>query len=212
MNESVRRINEEEEGEKEDISVDRVLKKKTNELEKIIVTLKKNESGKYTKMAKKFVDIHNQLQELGELKSKLGGNIIDFVHGTIKEEEKFYTKILKTAQVTLTVSKESPPETKIEKKVDYDAVLKKLSEAFPEITKQIDQLILEHTKVVESLTGGKKAYISVSNIKIEEGMKDSLLDILDYCKRIFEKLKESLGRTNESLDSILSESQRLLKG
>lgn len=209
MNESVRRINEEEEN--DDISIERVIKKKTGELEKIIISLKKSESGKMTKIVKRYVEVYDQLKELEEIQSKLSGNIIDFVHGSIKEEEKFYTKIVQTAKVALTVSKETEPKVTKQEKIDYDAVLSKISEVFPEIKKQLNELINEHTKIVESVSGGRKASISISNIKIEEGVKDSLLGIFDYCKKIFEKLKESLKRTNESIDSTLSEVQRLMK-
>lgn len=174
-----------------------------NVIERVTAELEGNESGVFTRAAKRYKQMDRLLAAIQEKRNELNEDIksevLSYFDGAADE---IYTRVIDTVSLTATVSKKQAdtPASK-ESTVDYAAVVKKLLELVPDIEEQAKKLVEEFTTVVDiPAKPGKSPSLSVK-FKDEDEKKarmkskaDALIDegVGDVVKSLLSKLKSFL--------------------
>lgn len=135
-------------------------------LERVTTALSGTESATLTKAAKRYVRLENSLKAMKEKRDELNEHLKNSVEGVFDAEDSILTRVVETAQFTLTLAKEIKKDPT--KATDYEAVLKAVMTLVDEnLQGQINKLIEAYTQEIPAKTPPKKLTVS-------EGIVDKL--------------------------------------
>jgi hypothetical protein len=160
-------------------------------LDKVTATLSGNESASMTKLAKRYARLEVSMKAMKEKHTELNAQLKGDVQGYFDAEDVVLTRVVETAQFTLTMAKEKP-KTEGTKEVDYEAVIAALSALVSEeLQGRVDSIIEKYTKTVPPKAPPQK--LSVSKEVVKEGILDRaasfLKSIMSWASRFDSKLE-----------------------
>ena len=83
-------------------------KKSKGAIDKVIVTLEGNESGKFTKLAKKFKELREATDELSKATDELNKDIKEQAIEFFDAADEIHTRIVETVSMTILIGKRQP--------------------------------------------------------------------------------------------------------
>lgn len=188
-----------------------------NVLDRVTATLKGTDSANMTKLAKRYARLEVSMKAMKEKHEELNAKLKGDVQGLFDAEDVVLTRVVETAQFTLTMAKEIR-KTEGSKEVDYTSIIAALSALIPdELQSRIDTITEKYTKIVPPKDPVKK--LSVSKEVVSEGLVDRakafLKSIMSWATRFDSKLdalKRKAGlELNESTIAHFDEKERQRK-
>ena len=83
-------------------------KKSKGAIDKVIVTLEGNESGKFTKLAKRFKELREATDELSKTTDELNRDIKEQAIEFFDAADEIHTRIVETVSMTILIGKRQP--------------------------------------------------------------------------------------------------------
>jgi hypothetical protein len=170
---------------------------KGGEIDTVIATLKGNRSREATKLAKKFDVIKSKLKTLTEEYDKANEAISAYAFDVFDARDAFAYRVVKTASITLSISKTTHPDQRPTKEVvDYKAVYEKIANLVDEsLLPQIEAIIKEYTTITRST-------IRKPSVKVE--VNESLItDFIAKIKSIAKSIKSAITDWGKAYDKEL---------
>lgn len=170
---------------------------KGGEIDTVIATLKGKRSSEATKLAKKFDVIKSKLKTLTEEYDKANEAISAYAFDVFDARDAFAYRVVKTASITLSISKTTHPDQRPTKEVvDYKAVYEKIANLVDEsLLPQIEAIIKEYTTITRST-------IRKPSVKVE--VNESLItDFIAKIKSIAKSIKSAITDWGKAYDKEL---------
>jgi len=171
------------------------VKNASDVVERVIAGLKGKESASWTRLTKEYVDIDDKLKKLTVDRNKLNDDIKSAAAELFDVADDVLTRVIETAQLTLTLSKKTKKDATTE--VDYEKVVKSLLESklVPGVKKMLDELIKANSKAIAASEVPEK--LTVKRNKVDEGF--SLNGIKAWFSGLAKKLKGMIASFDEDL-------------
>ena len=189
-----------------------------NVLDKVTATLSGTESASMTKLAKRYARLEASMKAMKEKHEELNTKLKGDVQGYFDAEDVVLTRVVETAQFTLTMAKEVQ-KGEGTKTVDYEKVIAALSALIPEeLQSRVDSITEKYTTIVPPKAPIKR--LSVSKEVVSEGLLEKAAaffkSIMSWATRFdgkLEALKRKAGMVNESLvEATANELKERFKG
>jgi hypothetical protein len=183
------------EGRSEDLSYTE--KSVKGKLDKVIVELKGNQSGKFTKLAKQYQALKTATEELEKKQNEFNAEIKKEALDLFDAGDEVMTRVVETVSMTIQLSKKTEVTTT---KVDIEAIIAGLAELVPDLTEQIKMLVEANTKVSTSVRS------PALKVALKEGILDDVKEwisgvydtVLSWTKK-FDRKKDKLQTQIDSL-------------
>jgi CRISPR/Cas system CSM-associated protein Csm2 small subunit len=171
-------------------------KKVKGALDRVILSLQGNQSGKFTKLISNYKKIQKAVEALAKKQGELNAHLKEEVEDLFDAEDEVYTRVVDTISATLTLSKKQSVTTT---KIDYEAILAKITELQPELEEKIKELTTEFTKV----TTAEKSPALRTTIKEAESLEEGLKELAKYVKDIAKAALSAIKGWGKSYDKKL---------
>ena len=181
-------------------------KKSKGAVEKVIVTLSGNESGKFTKLAKQFKELKDKTDELSLATNKLNAEIKEEAIEFFDSADEVYTRIVETCQMTILIGKRQPDSIEKTEKVNYEQIIKDITALVPGLKDKIDEIIAANTQVEEKLKVAKAPQLRVD---LKEDF--SIDAILKFARSIGRKLLSSIKTWGRSYDKQIADIRKRIE-
>jgi hypothetical protein len=170
---------------------------KGGKVDTVIAELKGAKSKEATLLAKKFDVARTALKAATEQYNKLNEEITDLAVGLFDPIDAVTFRLVKTASVTLTLSRVNPPAEK--EVVDYKEIYEKLIALVDgSLLEQINQIKAECTSITKSVP--RKAIV---NVKMNEGViSDIAAKAKAMLKTLFANVKKWMVSYDRQLKAI----------
>lgn len=146
-------------------------------IDKVTATLSGTSSANMTKLAKRYARLEVSLKAMKEKHDELNARLKEDVQGLFDAEDVVLTRVVETAQFTLTMAKE------VQKadggtEVDYKSIIAALSALIPdELQSKVDSITEKYTKVLPPKPAIKRLSVSKevgAPPPVVEGLLDNL--------------------------------------
>lgn len=173
------------------------VKNAQDKVERVIASLKGKESANWTRLTKEYVDLDDKLKKLNVERNALNSTIKEAASEIFDVADDVLTRVIETAQLTLTLSKKT--KTPASTEVDYEKVVKALLDAklVPTMKKMLDELIAANSKAIAASEVPEK--LTVKRNKVSEGFS------LDSLKSWFSNLAKKIKGMLSSFDDDFAE-------
>ncbi len=153
-------------------------------IEKVIAELKGQNSSSWTKITKQFVDLDNEIKKLQDSREKLNLEIKDKATDVFDLEDEVLTRVVETAQLTVTLSKKVKKEAHPE--VNADAVVDALAKAdLPkELRKMVDACIKANTKMVAATETPERLTVKVNKVEESFSMSSLIMHMKEFMSQL----------------------------
>lgn len=170
---------------------------KGGKVDTVIAELKGAKSKEATLLAKKFDVARTALKAATDQYNKLNEEITDLAVGLFDPIDATASRLVKTASVTLTLSRVNPPAEK--EVVDYKEIYERLIALVDgSLLEQINQIKAECTSITKSAP--RKAIV---NVKMNEGViSDIAVKAKAMLKTLFANVKKWMVSYDRQLKSI----------
>lgn len=183
-------------------------KKAKQAIEKVIVTLGGNESGKFTKLAKQYKELKEKTEELAAQTDKLNAEIKEEAIDLFDATDSVYTRIVETVSMTINIGKRTPEFVEKTTKVNYEAIIKEISALVPELKEQVEAIIAANTQIEEKVKVAKSPTLRV-DLK-EDFSIDSLIRFAkSVCKKVLSSIKSWARNYDKKLASLKTRIEQL---
>lgn len=164
-------------------------KKAKGEITQVLANLQGKQSASFTRLAKKFKILDIEIKSLEKERKEINQAIKDQAEALFDAEDKYLTRVVETASMTINLSKAVSDE-----KVEFDQ--DKYIEALESIL--TPELIEKAKELRESFTTVKKAQETTPRLRVK--LKDCVVyeeqeNIKDKIKGLFKKIKAFSVRT-----------------
>jgi hypothetical protein len=171
-----------------------------NVLDRVTATLSGSTAANMTKLAKRYARLEASMAAMkekhAELNTRLKGDVADL----FEAEEVVLTRVVETAQFTLTMAKEIQ-KTEGSKEVDYTSIIAALTALIPdELQAKVEMITEKYTKIIPPKPPIKK--LSVSKEVIKEGLLDNLVKLKDWASRLLKSITSWAARYDSKLESL----------
>jgi len=166
-------------------------------LDRVTATLSGTDAANMTKLAKRYARLEASMKAMKEKHDELNARLKGDVADLFEAEEVVLTRVVETAQFTLTMAKEIKKADTEE--VDYQSIVTALSALVSdELQPRVESIIAKYTKTVPAKEPIKR--LSVSKEVVKEGLMDwvagFLKSIMSWATRYdmkLDRLKEKAG-------------------
>lgn len=170
-------------------------------LDKITLKLEGNESGNFTKIAKRYKEIDTAVKALEVERNEINEDIKEKFSDYFDEAtDTVVTRIIETVSLTMQLSKRTAPEMGKDK-VDYEKALLILGDMLPELKEKIDE-VKKLCTTAGTMSVPKSPALSV---KINEGLSDKIFTFMRRVMAVLNKFKiwgKSFDRKLEKLKAL----------
>lgn len=143
-----------------------------NVLDKVTATLKGTDAANMTKLAKRYARLEVSMKAMKEKHEELNSRLKGDVQNLFDVEDVVLTRVVETAQFTLTMVKEVQ-KSEGSTEIDYNSIIIALSALIPdELQSRIDTITEKYTKIIPPKPPVKR--LSVSKEVVSEGFMDTL--------------------------------------
>jgi phosphate uptake regulator len=175
-------------------------KKTKNAIDKVIVTLSGNESGKFTKLANIFKKLREQTDELSAATDALNTQIKEEAVALFDATDEVYTRIVETASMTILIGKRQPDTIETTEVKDYEKIIKDITALAPQLSEQIAKIIKANTEITSKTKVARAPQLRV-NIKEDFSFGKLFAGIT----KTFNVLLKSIRGWGRTYDTSLSE-------
>lgn len=171
--------------------------RKKGVIDRVIATLSGSFSGRYTRIGNKYKKIAKLLDSLTKIKNEMNGDFKELILQMFDDTDKVYTRVIKTAQLTITLSKESPKSTKEELNTEeYIAALEKLLTISMAELEQIKKACT-HTMQIAAKSPGLR-------VEIDDDINDNniMAKLEQYISLVSRKINAELKLYDQALDHL----------
>jgi hypothetical protein len=178
-------------------------KKAKGVIDKVIATLSGTQSASLTKLAKRYARLEASLKAMKDKHDELNTKLKNEVQDLFEAEEVVYTRVVETAQFTLTMAKEIQKEPEKTTKVDYEKIIAALTVLIPdELQSKVDTIVEKYTTITEVPAKPPAKKLSVSK---EVGAAPPVVEgLLDNLKKKFASFVQSIRSWGDRYDKKLS--------
>ena len=181
-------------------------KKSKGAIDKVTVALSGNESGKFTKLAKRFKELKEKTDELSKATDKLNAEIKEEAIEFFDAADEIYTRIVETCSMTILIGKRQPDSIEKTEKVNYEQIIKDITALVPGLKDKIDEIIEANTQVEEKLKVAKAPQLRVD---LKEDF--SIDAILKFARSIGRKLLSSIKTWGRSYDKKVADLRKRIE-
>jgi uncharacterized protein YdcH (DUF465 family) len=176
-----------------------VEKKVKNELDRVIVELKGNESGTLTRLASRYDRLDKAIKVMGQKRNELNAEIKEKVEDLFAAEDIVLTRVIETVSFTMTVSKKSKVADKVA--IDYEAIATELAKLIPDdLQAKVDEIVKAYTTITPQ--PDKSPALSVK-AKVTEGIiSDLKASIVSLIKKIVKSIASWAPKFDKKLDKL----------
>jgi primosomal protein N'' len=169
-------------------------------LDRVTAALSGSASGAMTKLAKRYARLEASMAAMKEKHAELNARLKEDVAGLFDAEDVVLTRVVETAQFTLTMAKEIPKKEG-GKEVDYEKIAAALAELVaPELQAKVDEITAQYTKTLDPKPPVKK--LTVSKEVVKEGLLDDLGRLRDWAARLLKSVSSWASRYDDRLDAL----------
>ena len=153
-------------------------------IEKVIAELKGQNSSSWTKISKQYVDLDNEIKKLQDSREKLNLELKDRATDVFDLEDEILTRVVETAQLTITLSKKAKKEAHPE--VNAEAVIDALAKAdLPkDLRKMVDACIKANTKMVAASETPERLTVKVNKVEEAFSMSGLIMHMKEFMSQI----------------------------
>lgn len=168
-------------------------------VERLTVQLKGKDSTAMTKLAKEYMELAESIETLSAAKDNLNKEIRAKVLDLFDAEDDILTRVVETVSFTATVAKQTPQAPdKEEITIDYNAILKELTQMVPDLESKIEALTKTYTTVTKKAAAKpKEPALRVDMVK--EGVIET---VLGYVSKVVESFKAWCFSYDKRLDKL----------
>lgn len=153
-------------------------------LDKVIATLSGTQSSGFTRVGKKYKEIDRIEKEIAAQKKQLNAETKEKMEELFDVEDEVLTRVVETASLTLTLSKQTAAKKAEYEKVselDAEGMLNELAEMLPDLTNTLNTLRKKYTKEVERVKSPAKSATTArlsapkfkkESVELNEGLSD----------------------------------------
>jgi hypothetical protein len=167
-------------------------------LDRVTVALKGTDSANMTKLAKRYARLEVSMKAMKEKHEELNTRLKSEVQDLFEAEEVVVTRVVETAQFTLTMAKEIQ-KTEGSKEVDYNSIIAALSALIPsELQSRVDEITEKYTRLIPPKAPIKKLSVSKEvpeSINLVEG-------IFDFIKNFVKSITNWATRFDAKLENL----------
>jgi hypothetical protein len=175
-------------------------KKVKDTLDRVTATLKGADAANMTKLAKRYARLEVSLKAMKEKHDELNSRLKEDVGGLFDAEDVVLTRVVETAQFTLTLAKEVQ-KAEGSTEVDYKSIIAALSVLIPnELQAKVDEITAKYTKVIPPKAPTKR--LSVSKEVVSEGIMDNLMKLKDWAAGLLKQMTSWATRYDSCLESL----------
>lgn len=165
-------------------------------IDRVTVALSGTESANMTKLAKRYARLEVSLKAMKEKHDELNIRLKGDVQELFDAEDVVLTRVVETAQFTLTMAKEVQKDPTQE--VDYTSIIAALSALIPsELQSRVDEITAKYTKIVPPKAPIKR--LSVSKEVVKEGV---LGDLTNFIKSFVKSIHSWATRYDAKLEAL----------
>jgi uncharacterized protein YdcH (DUF465 family) len=162
-------------------------KKVKNILDKVIVDIKGKESAKFTRLAKAYKEVKDEMDALETIRESLNDEIKEEALELFNAEDEVLTRVIETVSLTVQLSKRGFT-TKTD--VNYEKIITDISALVPALKDKITEIVAACTNVT------KTPRSPALTVKVNEGVigsitsfaKKFMMNVLKWCKGYDAKL------------------------
>lgn len=170
-------------------------KKVKKEVDRVTATLQGNDSGAFTRVAKRYKQIDRLQASLKIKRDELNKEVTAKVEALFNAEDEIYTRVVDTVSIVMTLSKKTEVTTE---DFDIDGYLEEVETLLVGFEKKLQLLRAKYTEV-ETIT--KK---SALRVKIKEST--SIWDkISSWADKIYKHIVSSLAKADAKIDKMKTE-------
>lgn len=144
------------------------------EITKVIAELDKQKASAASKLAMQYDKLNKALQEAQEQRDIANKDLKEYVDELFDANDALVTRAIETASVTISVAKATQQSM-----TDYAKVLEELVKMVPDLTKKVDELKNQYTRIIEKSPALR--------VKVEEGtLKNTVINaLISFADKIF---------------------------
>ena len=173
------------------------------EFEKITATLTGPESGKFTKLAKKYKILDMIAKRASERRDELNEQTKQAVDGLFDVEDQWLTRYVDSVSMAVTVAKSTRDEEATTEKFDKDAFLAELykiaDEALLPVIKELEE---KYTSIDTKTKKGKPGRLATVKVKEAEGDDGMYSRLEEYSDDFKSKLMPILNAVGQKLNDM----------
>jgi hypothetical protein len=170
------------EGRRPDLTYTEIETKKV--VTKVAVALSGSESASVTKLANQFMELDEAVKNLSAERAAVNEQLTEAGLALFDAEDKVLTRIVETAKVVLTISKQDTVEKEV---TDYEGVVKEILDMGlgEELIAKVNAMIKAYTTVTKT---EKKPGLRVNPLDLTEGMDES--SIAEFAAHVDQRVTE----------------------
>jgi len=169
-------------------------------LERVTIALAGSESANMTKLAKRYARLEVSLKAMKEKHEEMNNLLKETVQGLFDAEDIVLTRVVETAQFTLTMAKEIQ-KTEPTKSVDYEKIAGELAKLIPdELQAKIDEITKQYTTLIPPKPPVKK--LSVSKEVVKEGIFDNVTKLKNWAARMLKQFSSWASGYDSKLNAL----------
>lgn len=165
------------------------VKEVKGKLDKVTAKLEANKSGVFTKLAKRYKEVHEEMLKLETEHNDMNARMKDELLEYFDAEDEVMTRVVETVSLTAQLAKQAKDSSKAD---DTEVIAKLLESATPELAEQIALLREQCVKIT-------KAKSPAFTVKINESVLDSLKKAVG---RFLNSIKSWTTRYDKKLEKI----------
>jgi len=171
----------------------------TDEIDFLMVELKGHESAKFTRLAEKYFEANEALQQAQVERDALNEEMKELSAPLWDTKDKVEQRIVATVSYGFMLTAKTPPSEKTE--VDYEGVVNDLSEALNIQTELLEEIIEKNKKIKE--TKGAPEKLREPSQKHKKWMKQAGVGKRQIEESISEDIKNKLSSWFTSFSSLV---------
>lgn len=182
-------------------------KKVKEAIDKVIVEVSGKESAKFTVLAKKYKDLKEATEALAKSTAEVNAQIKEEAIDLFDASDEVYSRIVETASMTIKIGRRQPDSVEKVVTVEYEKIIKEISDLVPDLTEQIQKIIEANTTITNKTVVAKAPQLRVDlkDDKVNEGVLDNFATIVKVVRSVGKALLNSIKAWGRGYDRRLSD-------
>jgi len=173
-------------------------------VEKVILALEGTDSAAWTRVARRYARLEASLKALAEQRDVLNTKLKKEVSGLFDPSDIVMTRVVQTAQFTLTMAKEIKKKVPASEEINYEQIANALAALIPnELQPKVDEIVKMHTKVIPETEKPGVQKLSVSKEALKEGKFENFVaKVRTWVAATTNAFKKWASRYDDKLEAI----------
>lgn len=179
-------------------------------LDRVVAVLSGNKSGQFTRIAQRYRRINRLAKLIKKERDDLNQTVKDKIKDLFNAEDEILTRVIETASLTITLSKE---QTTTETYFDIEGYVEELEKLIPGLETQLKKLRKKYT-TVDTFTKSAALRVKLKDKgeeEITESLPDAINDLLGRVKNWANKVLQSVEQWLISFDAKLDDLERRVR-